>query len=151
MRTMNHESYKWPHERLPESLKENARRMRKEPTEAEEKLWQVVRNRKLAGFKFRRQHPFEGFILDFYFDEARLGVEVDGKIHQLAEQLQYDRQREAYLNELGIEIMRFTNDQIESNVFEVARMIKERILEKRKNLPSPLPLSRGRGVVSTKE
>jgi very-short-patch-repair endonuclease len=148
---MNQETYRWSHEKLADSLKENARRMRKEPTEAEEKLWQVIRNRKLAGFKFRRQHPFEGFIIDFYCEETKLGLEVDGKIHLQVEQLQYDQEREAYLNEFGIEIMRFTNDEVESNVFTVARMIKERLLERRKNLPSPLPLSRGRGVVSSKE
>ena len=69
---MNQESYKWPHQKLADSLKENARRMRKEPTEAEEKLWQAIRNRKLAGFKFRRQHPFVGFIIDFYCEEIKL-------------------------------------------------------------------------------
>lgn len=145
---MNQESNKWKHEKLADLLKENARRMRKEPTEAEDKLWQVVRNRKIAGFKFRRQHPFEGFIIDFYCDETKLGLEVDGKIHLQPAQLEYDQQREAYLNEFGIEIMRFPNEEVERNVFAVARMIKERLLERRKNLPSPLPLSRGRGASS---
>lgn len=108
----------------------------------------LVRNRKIAGFKFRRQHPFEGFIIDFYCDETKLGLEVDGKIHMQPAQLEYDQQREAYLNEFGIEIMRFPNEEVERNVFAVARMIKERLLERRKNLPSPLPLSRGRGASS---
>ena len=91
---MNIKPRQWPHDKLPDSLKENARRMRKEPTATEEKLWNVLRNRKLDGYKFRRQQPFEGFIIDFYCEQAKLGIEVDGEIHLQPNQKQYDQERE---------------------------------------------------------
>jgi very-short-patch-repair endonuclease len=62
-------------------LVQQARRFRKEQTTAEELLWEVLRDRQLEGIKFRRQHPFSRFILDFYCSKARLVVELDGAVH----------------------------------------------------------------------
>ncbi|WOK05895.1 endonuclease domain-containing protein [Imperialibacter roseus] len=64
--------------------------MRKNHTAAENLLWQNLRGRKLGGHKFRRQHPVAGFIADFYCHEAKLVIELDGKIHNLSEQKEYD-------------------------------------------------------------
>jgi very-short-patch-repair endonuclease len=101
---------KWQREKISESLLNNARKLRRESTPAEDHLWFFLRNRKLAGYKFRRQQPLEGFIIDFYCDDAKLGVEVDGLIHTLKEQLEYDEQRTKFLSEFGIKIIRFAND-----------------------------------------
>jgi hypothetical protein len=68
-----------PH--LWEKLKPVARQMRQEPTQAEDLLWQSLRNHQLLGFKFRRQHSIERFIVDFYCAEAKLVIEIDGPIH----------------------------------------------------------------------
>ena len=86
----------WSRDKIPESIKENARSMRKEPTKAEEILWKALRNRKVNNLKFRRQQHIEGFILDFYCQEFCLGVEVDGGYHQTEEQRTSDRLRSEY-------------------------------------------------------
>ncbi len=81
-----------------------ARKMRKNMTEPERILWEELRNRKLSGFKFLRQRPCLGFILDFYCHEARLDVEVDGKTHE--ETVSYDRTRDAALARVRITTLR---------------------------------------------
>lgn len=72
---------------------ENARHLRKVKTEAEEKLWQSIRNRKVMNLKFRRQHPFGKYILDFYCNEIKLCVEADGSIHNEKDIAEYDIER----------------------------------------------------------
>ena len=76
------------HPRTPPILLQAARELRQPQTPAEQKLWSHLHNRQLNGFKFRRQHPIDRFIIDFYCDEARLCIEVDGDSH--AEQIEYD-------------------------------------------------------------
>src|SRR6478736_1652456 len=117
------EPRQWSYDKLPDSLKENARRMRKEPTAAEELLWDVLRNRKLGGFKFRRQQPFEGFIIDFYCDEAKLAIEVDGGIHLTPDQKRYDREREQYIKEFCVDTIRFTNEEVKEDMATVKKKI----------------------------
>src|SRR3954470_12364139 len=95
-------TWKWSTDKVSVTLLENARRLRKSSTEAEEKLWQHLRGRKLNNLKFKRQQPLEGFILDFYCDAAKLGVEVDGGIHTVKEQMEYDEQRTSFLSSIGI-------------------------------------------------
>lgn len=84
-----------------------ARAMRRAPTGAEHRLWYHLRNRQLAGFKFRRQHRVGPFICDFACIEASLVVEVDGSQH--AEQVEYDQRRDAFLFDRGFHVLRFTN------------------------------------------
>ena len=72
----------------------------------------MIRNRKVGGFKFRRQHPLKYFIADFYCHEALLVIEADGTIHDLETIQQYDKHREEVITELGITVLRFTNDSI---------------------------------------
>jgi very-short-patch-repair endonuclease len=86
----------YPHPRTPPILLQAARELRHPQTPAEQKLWSRLRNRQLNGFKFRRQHPIDRFIIDFYCDEAKLCIEVDGDSH--AEQIEYDQARTVYLN-----------------------------------------------------
>src|ERR1700682_1407659 len=82
------------------------RGMRKKPTPTEDALWQRLRNRQLAGAKFRRQHPVDHFIVDFYCAEAALAVELDGAIHEHTRE--GDALRQAYLESLGLRFLRFT-------------------------------------------
>jgi very-short-patch-repair endonuclease len=94
------------------NLRHFARAMRKTPTPAEKTLWKVLRNRRLAGFKFRRQAPFGPYILDNYCAEAKLVVEADGDTHATAEGQKSDRKRDAYLAANGILVLRFWNSEI---------------------------------------
>lgn len=116
-------------------LKENARDNRKNPTEAEEKLWQEIRNQKL-GFKFRRQHAISRFIVDFVCIERKLVVEVDGLIHE--QQKREDKEREDIIRGEGFSVIRFTNDEVLNQTDEVLQKIKQA-------LTSPSPLERGPG------
>jgi formimidoylglutamate deiminase len=140
----------WQRNRNSESLILNARELRKDSTEAEAHLWSYLRNRKLEGYKFRRQQPIEGFILDFYCDVGKLGIEIDGSVHSLKEIADYDEQRTRFLNEFGIRIIRFSNKQVLENTKVVLSKIKSEV-EQRIISPSPrpsdtpLPGERGRG------
>ena len=89
-----------------------ARKFRKASTEAESRLWSELRNRQLVGFKFRRQHPLGKRVFDFYCDEAKLAIELDGSGHSydLKREDDLDREIEAY--EKGVRILRFGNDEI---------------------------------------
>lgn len=91
---------------------DKAKQLRKESTAAEKYLWKMLRNRSILGFKFRRQHPIHHLIADFYCNKARLILEVDGEIHNLAHVKEYDKEREAIIKELGITILRFTNEEV---------------------------------------
>ena len=103
---------------------ERAQQLRKVMTEAEEKLWKRLRNRKFEGLKFRRQHPVSRFIVDFYCHEKRLVVEVDGSIHDLQEVKERDEGREEELKNLGLNVIRFTNEEIEYDIDNVLNSLK---------------------------
>jgi type I restriction enzyme R subunit len=89
-----------------------ARELREKQTPAEAVLWQLLRNRQLLGFKFRRQHQFGDYIADFYCHEARLVIECDGSVHDRSEQWHHDQNRDAYMIAQGLRMLRFTNEQI---------------------------------------
>ncbi len=89
-----------------------ARKLRREQTPAEEILWALVRGRKLLNLKFRRQQQVGPFIADFYCHQARLVVEIDGGVHLEPEQADRDENREVYLRENRLRVLRFTNQQI---------------------------------------
>jgi very-short-patch-repair endonuclease len=93
-------------------LKGFARVLRHESTDAETKLWWILRSRKLAGFKFRRQYPVTGYVLDFYCIKAKLCVELDGGQHADAEARRYDERRTAALAELRIRVLRFWDNTV---------------------------------------
>jgi very-short-patch-repair endonuclease len=88
------------------------RQLRRASTDAELVLWYHLRDRRLAGIKFRRQHPFGRFILDFFCEERRLAVELDGGQHFDAAKQRYDERRSAFIREYGITVIRFSNDQV---------------------------------------
>ena len=106
---------------------EAARILRKNMTLAERILWKKLRDKRVFSVKFRRQHPVGFFILDFYCHEYKLGIEVDGEIHQGNVSKEYDLERTAELEKFGIKVLRFSNDQIYSDVTLVITEIQERI------------------------
>ncbi len=87
-----------------------AKQLRKSLTPAEKHLWQELKGTKLAGLKFRRQHPVGNFILDFYCPTHKLVIEVDGEIHET--QVDYDAARTAQLESYGYTVLRFQNEMV---------------------------------------
>ena len=102
---------------------EYANDLKKEMTKAEIILWKYLRDRRLNNLKFRRQHPIGKFILDFYCHELKLAVEVDGNIHELEDVKERDEGRTYMLTEWGITVIRFTNDEVITNLGFVLKTI----------------------------
>ena len=118
-------SYWYTSPALWDKLKPLARENRREPTLAEKRLWQQLRNRQIAGVKFRRQYTIERFIVDFIAVKAKLVVEVDGPYHQYAPD--EDLIRQEYLESLGLQVLRFSNDDVMTNLEGVVAWIAETI------------------------
>jgi very-short-patch-repair endonuclease len=96
-------------------------------TSAEEALWERVRNRKLGGFKIRRQAIVLGFIPDFYCPESKLVIEIDGHVHLIEEVARRDAFREGILRAEGYDVIRFTNDAVLHNTETVCAQLLERL------------------------
>ena len=93
-------------------LKEFAKRMRNNSTQAEIKLWMHLRQKKMRGYDFHRQKPIDEYILDFFCNELMLEIEVDGYTHLLEETQKKDEKKEKSMNSLGITVLRFTDDEV---------------------------------------
>jgi tryptophan synthase alpha chain len=126
------------HNNAKGSTYENAKFLREFKTKAEDKLWQKLRSRQLNNLKFRRQHPFGEYVLDFYCNEVKLCVEVDGNIHNNKLIIENDEERTKILNENGITVIRFKNEDIIGNIKKVLKNISE-------SATSPLSKRRGAG------
>ncbi|MDE2852826.1 MAG: endonuclease domain-containing protein [Chloroflexota bacterium] len=113
-------------------IKSKALAMRKLPTRAEKTLWQCLRGKRMRGFRFRRQQPIDRFIVDFYCRQAQLVVEVDGSSYHSTEAAKYDNQRTQFLNDLGLIVLRFSNEQVIYETDTVLNTIAE-------HLPSESP------------
>ncbi len=105
-------------------LFELAKELRNNVTNAEMLLWGYLRT-KPDGFKFRRQHPLGIFIADFYCHRLKLVIEVDGSIHKRKEVSEHDRYRQRLIEEDGMKVVRFTNEQIETDIENVIVVIQE--------------------------
>jgi very-short-patch-repair endonuclease len=106
-----------------------ALQMRKNPTGAERAMWKILRKFRQSGFPFRRQHPIEFYIADFYCHNLRLVIEVDGEIHTEKEIQSHDEGRTGELERFGIKVLRFTNSQILNNSDLVDEKINATIKE----------------------
>jgi type I restriction enzyme M protein len=117
-------------------LIETVRILRQKQTPAEETMWELLRDRRFLNLKFRRQHQFGTFILDFYCDEQKLVIELDGPIHKKPDQKNKDEQRDAYLRDNGFSVLRFPNDLVFSDPYSLLEKIQARC---------PSPSGRGGG------
>ncbi len=106
-----------------DKLKPFGRQMRRNPTEAEDTLWQAVRNRQLGGIKFRRQHSIGPYIVDFFSPDHQLIIEVDGAVHTETEQANYDAGRTHELEKLGYRLIRFSNAEVTGSLPAVLEKI----------------------------
>lgn len=111
---------------IPSHIKQRARRMRKEMTDAERAVWMKVRGKRL-GYGFRRQHPIGNFIVDFVCIERGIIVELDGGQH--SEQTEYDAQRTAWLEGQGYRVLRFWNHEALTELDAVVDVIARALVE----------------------
>jgi very-short-patch-repair endonuclease len=118
-----------------------ARRPRRDQTDAERELWFQLRDRRLEGWKFRRQAPVDRFVVDFICAEARLIVELDGGQH--AEHAQADAERTAALKSFGYLVLRFWNNDVLANMTGVLETIVDSLKQSRVVPPHPGPLTDG--------
>ena len=106
---------------------ENARRLRRDATDAERRLWSALRDRRLSGYRFRRQFPIGRFIVDFACTKHRLIVEADGSQHADSES---GRERTAWLEEQGWRVLRFWNNDVLTNTNGVVETVLKELQEK---------------------
>ena len=99
-----------------DKLKQNARNLRNNMTEQERKLWNIIRNRNFYGYRFLRQYVIGQYIVDFICREKKVVIEIDGGQHNESENIEYDKQRTKYLENKGYKVIRFWNNDIDSNI-----------------------------------
>ena len=134
---------------MPESIKAFARKLRQEQTDAESLMWALLRDKRLGGTKFRRQHPFQPYVLDFFCHEANLAIELDGGQH--AEAQAHDEKRSAFLKSKGIDVLRFWNNEVLAETEAVLEKIwweldARKVIASSPIAPSPpTPLPGGEG------
>jgi very-short-patch-repair endonuclease len=119
-------------------LKERARQLRNNMTKGEVILWQRLKKRQMMGYDFDRQRPIDQFIVDFYCKSLALAIEVDGDVHDSEAAQQYDVERQAQLEALGVRFLRFRDEDVRRNTNIVCQTIADWI--KRDRAQSP-PLS----------
>ena len=120
-----------PKRALDPELLAFARKLRKEQADAEQLLWRLLRGKQLDGFKFRRQHPIDPYVLDFYCHEVRLGIELDGGQHGEPTQETHDEVRGAFLSRQGIRVLRFWNSDVFGNTEGVLEAIYDALTAER--------------------
>ena len=104
--------------------KEYRRLLRHDMTPSERMLWKHISDKQLDGWRFRRQHGFGPYVLDFYCPVLKLCIEVDGEIHQRTDVFEKDKERTSFLESNGIKVIRFTNDEIENDISDVLERIR---------------------------
>ena len=119
------------------------RTLRSEPTDAEQRLWQYLRGRQIEGCKFRRQHPFGDYILDFACLDRKIAVELDGSQH--ADSTEYDAERTKSLEKAGFVVLRFWNNEVFENIEGVVQVIIAALVERASTPSPPNPPLEGEG------
>ena len=112
------------------SLKYPARKLRRNMTDAEQKLWQQLRCKQIYGRPFYRQKPIQNFIVDFYCAAAKLVIEIDGGQHFENDHQCRDKQRDKALQSLGLKVLRFDNRQVLCEMGSVLEVIYQQVVER---------------------
>jgi very-short-patch-repair endonuclease len=120
---------------IDDKYKARARKLRQVPTFPERLLWGKLRGRRLAGIKFRRQHPLKPYIVDYYCEDAKLIIELDGKSHD--GHAKDDATRAAFLKSLGLDIIRIGNDDVLTNLEGVLEFIIRECTRRTKTAERP--------------
>lgn len=110
------------------SMKKRRQQLRRSAPRAELLLWGYLKGKQLGGYKFRRQHSIGGYVVDFYCPELRFVIEVDGRSHYVSkEAMEYDRQRQEYIESLNISVLRVTNSDVFENIRGVIDSINQHL------------------------
>jgi very-short-patch-repair endonuclease len=117
------------------ALVEKARYLRNNSTLSEILLWKYLKGKQMLGYDFDRQKPIDNFIVDFFCNELRLIIEIDGNSHD--DKQEYDAYRQNKLENLGLEFLRFSDLQVKTDMFNVVRAIENWILEWQERSPTP--------------
>jgi len=124
---------------LPADIKVFARNLRGSQTDAENLFWYLLRDRRFLGLKFRRQHPVPPYVLDFYCEELRLAIELDGGQHNDPEGIERDRERDIFLARHNIRVLRYWNDDVLTRLEDVLEHLWAAVASEG---PSPGPSGR---------
>jgi|SRR6476469_3932664 len=111
------------------SEKAKRQQLRRNRTKAEFIIWQKLKGKQLEGYKFRSQYSVGSFVIDFYCTELKLAIEIDGDSHFEEGAQEYDRERQAFIESVGIRFLRFTNDEVYGNLEGVLERITQEIWE----------------------
>ncbi|MDY0164673.1 endonuclease domain-containing protein [Desulfobotulus sp.] len=122
---------------IPSEIRRYARDLRQNQTDAETFFWALLRGRRFSRMKFRRQHPFGRYILDFYCHERKLVIELDGGQHNGGMAEKYDEERTLWLEQQGIWVLRFWNHEVLQETEAVLEVLWDSLY------PHPRPLSQG--------
>jgi len=123
------------------NLKQPARQLRENMTDAERRLWTKIRMKQVKGCQFYRQKPIGDYIVDFFCPRVKLVIEVDGSQHFSDEMTEYDRIRNEYLSSLGLRVLRFTNADVLAHIERVVKSIEGEIPPR--EIPLNPPFSKG--------
>ena len=104
---------------------QRARELRNQETLPEKLLWEKLKENRLRGFRFKRQHPIDNFIADFYCHNAKLVIEIDGDSHE--KQIEYDLNRTAIMNGFNLKVLRFRNEEVMSQLESVLTRIMDEL------------------------
>ena len=129
-----------PHAVVGERQRNRAKQLRQTMTRAETLLWRYLKANRVDGLGFRRQTPIRNYIVDFVCMSARLIVELDGECHDFADQHKADQRRDAFFISEGFQVLRFTNDQVVSNLEGVVETIRQAAAARVSGSPPSLPL-----------
>jgi len=97
--------------------------LRNNPTKTEKQLWSILKGKKLMGYKFRRQYGVGKYVIDFYCVKKKLAIESDGEVHENVASRKYDQERDDYIKNFGINILRIKNEDVEKDIFKVVELI----------------------------
>ena len=121
------------------NLKNNARYLRKNQTEQERKLWNLIKNKQFYNYKFLRQYVIGRYIVDFICREKKIIIEIDGGQHNENSTIDYDKERSIYLNSIGYTVIRFWNNEIDNNIEGVYSKLEQVFDIKNQHPPLILP------------
>ena len=122
--------------------KDKRRKLRQSSTYAEKIVWMNLRNRQMAGYKFKRQYSVDKYVIDFYCPELKFAIEVDGISHHSTAKKIYDKKRQKYLESFGIKFIRITDEELSGNSNKAFDRIENAMKEFSKP-PSPI---QGEGI-----
>ena len=117
---------------------EKRRYLRNNMPKSEVMLWVKLKNKQMHGERFLRQYSVDQYVIDFYCPRLKIAIEVDGDSHFIGDAQEYDKERQSYIEALGIQFLRFTNADICENLDGVRQTIWERIEQTKERYPSSI-------------